>query len=126
MFNDAQAFSGFSTDNLAAAVQFYGQVLGLQIDQSLEAMGILSLKLASGGKVLVYQKENHVPATYTVLNFPVENLEEAVDELVAKGVVFERYEGFTQDGRGISRAEGQAVAWFKDPAGNILSVLETN
>ncbi len=124
MFKHSPAFSGFSTDDLAKTKEFYGQTLGLEIDTEQEEMGMIGLRLATGGKVMVYQKEGHVPATYTVLNFPVDDVEKTVDALVGRGIAFERYEGYGQDEKGISRRDCPAIAWFKDPAGNILAVLE--
>jgi predicted enzyme related to lactoylglutathione lyase len=122
MFKDSKAFSTFSADDIPRAKQFYGETLGLNVS---DEMGGLGLHLAGGGEVFVYPKDNHVPATFTVLNFPVDDIEEAVDRLTAAGVSFERYDGFDQDERGIARGgEGPTIAWFKDPAGNILSVLE--
>jgi catechol 2,3-dioxygenase-like lactoylglutathione lyase family enzyme len=122
MLKDSHAFSGFSVDDVAKARDFYGGKLGVTVS---EEMGGLRLRLGGGTSVFIYQKDNHEPATYTVLNFPVENLEDAVDRLTDAGVSFERYEGFEQDERGIARGNGQGpdIAWFKDPAGNILSVL---
>lgn len=120
MFRDSHAFSGFSTDDVPTAKAFYADVLGLDVD---EENGMLTLKLAGGGRVLVYPKPNHEPATFTVLNLPVDDVEAAVDALVAKGVTFERYEGMDQDGKGIMRGNGPDIAWFKDPAGNVLSVI---
>ena len=124
MFKNSLAFSGFSTNDLAAAKKFYGETLGLELEEDSADMPMLTLRLATGGKVLIYPKPNHVPATYTVLNFPVDSIDRAVDELLAKGIVFERYEGTAQDEKGISRGYGPSIAWFKDPAGNIISVLE--
>ena len=121
MLRDSHAFSGFSSNDLATARQFYADTLGLEVT---EENGILTLNLAGGGRVIVYPKPNHEPATFTVLNFPVEDIDAAVDRLVAAGVRFERYEGLEQDERGIARAFPPPIAWFKDPAGNILSVLE--
>lgn len=121
MFRNSHAFSGFSSNDIAKAKEFYGETLGVDV---AEENGMLSLRLAGGGRVLIYPKDNHEPATFTVLNFPVENINEAVDALTAAGVVFERYDGMGQDERGIARAEPPAIAWFKDPAGNILAVLE--
>jgi catechol 2,3-dioxygenase-like lactoylglutathione lyase family enzyme len=122
MLKDSHAFSGFSVDDVAKARDFYGGKLGVTVS---EEMGGLRLRLGGGTSVFIYQKDNHEPATYTVLNFPVETLEDAVDRLTDAGVSFERYEGFEQDERGIARGNGQGpdIAWFKDPAGNILSVL---
>ena len=124
MLKDSQAFSGFSVDDLEAARGFYGDTLGLDVTVFDESMGLLSLDLASGARVMVYAKPTHQPATFTVLNFPVADVEKAVDDLAARGVSFERYDGFDQDERGISRGPGPLIAWFTDPAGNILSVLE--
>jgi catechol 2,3-dioxygenase-like lactoylglutathione lyase family enzyme len=121
MLADSHAFSGFSSNDIAAAKAFYAGALGLEVE---EANGMLRLHLAGGGRVLVYPKPNHEPATYTVLNFPVKDVAAAVDQLVAAGVKFERYEGMDQDERGIMRGGGPLIAWFKDPAGNVLSVLE--
>ncbi|HMI09120.1 MAG TPA: VOC family protein [Candidatus Saccharimonadales bacterium] len=126
MFKDTPAFSGFSVNDLAAAKEFYGNVLGLNVEQEPAPMDMLTLHLATGGEVLIYPKEDHTPATYTVLNFPVEDTDKAVDDLVAKGVTFEKYEGMTDEkgiARGISQNMGPDIAWFKDPSGNILSVL---
>ena len=124
MLKDSQAFSGFSVDDLEAARAFYGETLGLDVTVFDESMGLLSLDLATGARVMVYAKPTHQPATFTVLNFPVADVEKAVDDLAAKGVSFERYDGFDQDERGISRGPGPLIAWFTDPAGNVLSVLE--
>jgi catechol 2,3-dioxygenase-like lactoylglutathione lyase family enzyme len=122
MFRNTHAFSGFSTNDIPKAKEFYASTLGIDVT---EENGMLTLHLAGGGSVLVYPKDNHEPATYTMLNLPVANIEEAVDRLVERRVTFERYgEGFGQDERGIARGEGPPIAWFKDPAGNILSVLE--
>jgi predicted enzyme related to lactoylglutathione lyase len=119
---DAKAFSSFSVDDIPRAKTFYAQTLGLEVT---EENGMLGLQLAGGGVVLVYPKvDGHVPATFTVLNFPVASIEDAVDALVAAGVTFERYDGMEQDERAIDRGEGPLIAWFKDPAGNILSVVE--
>jgi catechol 2,3-dioxygenase-like lactoylglutathione lyase family enzyme len=124
MFRDSHVFAGFSTNDIARAREFYGQTLGLNVS---EGMGALMLDLAGGGRVLIYPKDNHEPATFTVLNFPVADIDAAVDSLVSAGVSFERYEGMEQDERGIARGraagQGPDIAWFKDPAGNILSVL---
>ena len=122
MFKDAKAFSGFSVNDIQKAKEFYGQTLGLEIS---EAHGLLKLHLAGGTTVLIYPKPNHTPATFTILNFPVDNIEEAVDRLTKSGVRFERYEGdLKTDEKGVFRGGGPLIAWFKDPAGNILSVLE--
>ncbi len=127
MFKNSQAFSGFSVDDIDAAKKFYGETLGLPVEEQ-GGMG-LELTLGSGAKVFVYPKPNHQPATFTILNFPVEDVDAAVDELASKGMQFERYdEGMMKtDEKGIARPEspdqGPTIAWFKDPAGNILSVL---
>ena len=122
MFKESKAFSGFSSNDIPASKRFYGETLGLDVS---DEMGGLGLHLAGGGEVFVYPKDNHVPATFTVLNFPVADIEAAVDRLIEAGVTFERYEGFEQDEKGIARGEERpAIAWFKDPAGNILSVLQ--
>jgi predicted enzyme related to lactoylglutathione lyase len=123
MFRDSKAFSGFAVKDLDAAHTFYGEVLGLEVE--VQPMGILELRLASGASVMVYPKPDHVPATYTILNFPVPDVDAAVDRLTAAGVSMERYEGFDQDAKGIARdTEGPTIAWFTDPSGNILSVLD--
>ncbi len=121
MFTNTKAFSGFAVDDLPKARQFYGETLGLETS---EEYGLLTLHLAGGRDTLVYPKPDHTPATYTILNFPVDDIESAVDELSKRGVSFERYEGADQDERGIFRGEGPLIAWFKDPAGNVLSVLQ--
>jgi catechol 2,3-dioxygenase-like lactoylglutathione lyase family enzyme len=123
MFKDTKAFSSFSVDDLQRAKDFYGGKLGLDVSEQPEG---LALNLATGGKVFIYPKLNHTPASFTLLNFPVDDIERAVDQLGALGIVFERYEGSIQtDDKGIHRDDkGPTIAWFKDPAGNILSVLE--
>ena len=124
MFKDTKAFSGFSVDNLQKAKKFYGQTLGLEVSES---NGLLELHIAGGRNILIYPKANHTPATFTILNFPVDNLEQAIDDLTKRGVRFEIYnEGDVKtDEKGISlSSEGPKIAWFKDPAGNVLSVLE--
>jgi|SRR5919106_2500942 predicted enzyme related to lactoylglutathione lyase len=122
MLRDSKAFSGFSVDDIQKAKEFYGRTLGLGVSQ---AHGLLELQLAGGTKVLIYPKPNHAPATFTILNFRVDDIEEAVDKLTKSGVRFERYEGdLKTDKKGIFRGGGPLIAWFKDPAGNILSVLE--
>ena len=124
MFRDTEAFSGFSVNDISAAKKFCGETLGLKVS---EANGLLTLHIAGGRDIMAYPKENHAPATFTILNFPVEDIDRAVDELTERGVQFERYEGFDQDEKGIGRPEeghGPSIAWFTDPAGNILSVLQ--
>ena len=121
MFRDSHAFSGFSTNDIPATKAFYADKLGLEVT---EENGMLSLHLAGGGRVIIYPKEHHEPATFTVLNFPVTDIDSAVDTLTDAGIELERYEGSGQDERGVARAYPPPIAWFKDPAGNILSVLE--
>ena len=122
MIGTMPAFSGFSAGDIDAERAFYADVLGVPL---CEEMGGLSLQLAGGQRVFIYPKPNHEPATFTVLNFEVPDIDAAVDELTARGVAFERYEGMDQDARGVALDErGPAIAWFKDPAGNILSVLQ--
>ena len=124
MFENAKAFSGFAVDDIERAHQFYGGTLGLRTS---EDNGLLILHLAGGRDTLVYPKPDHTPATYTILNFPVDDIDTAIDELGERGVRFERYDGFEQDEKGISRdVGGPPIAWFRDPAGNILSVLENS
>jgi catechol 2,3-dioxygenase-like lactoylglutathione lyase family enzyme len=121
MFTNTKAFSGFAVDDLEKARSFYGDTLGLKTS---EQNGLLTLHLAGDRDTLVYPRPDHVPAEYTILNFPVDDVDAAVDGLVARGVRFERYDGFNQDEKGIFRAGGPLIAWFKDPAGNILSVIQ--
>ena len=121
MFTYTKAFSGFSVDDLEKAQAFYSQTLGLRTS---EQYGLMTLHLAEGRDTLVYPKADHTPATYTILNFQVDDIESAVDDLAGRGVVFERYPGMQQDERAINRGGGPYIAWFKDPAGNILSVLQ--
>jgi catechol 2,3-dioxygenase-like lactoylglutathione lyase family enzyme len=121
MFKDAKAFSGFAVDDVEQARAFYGDVLGLETS---EEHGMLTLHLAGDRPTLVYPSDSHTPASYTILNFPVDDIEAAVDELAARGVSFERYDGFDQDERAIMRGGGPLIAWFKDPAGNVLAVLQ--
>ena len=120
MLANSKAFSGFAVTDVDEAAKFYGETLGLQT--SVEN-GMLTLHLAGDRPTLVYPKPDHQPGNYTILNFPVDDVEATVDDLAARGVQFERYEGFDQDEKGIARdPRGPAIAWFKDPAGNILSV----
>ena len=123
MFKNTKAFSGFSVNDVQKAKEFYGQTLGLDVSESY---GLLTLHIAGGTNILMYPKENHTPATFTILNFPVNNIEQAVDDLTRHGVQFESYhEGdLVTDEKGIFRGGGPKIAWFKDPAGNLLSVLE--
>lgn len=122
MLAQSRAFSGFSVDDIPAARDFYGRVLGLEVS---EAHGLLTLHLAGGATVIVYPKPSHQPATFTVLNFPVDDVDATVDALTRRGVRMEHYDGplVWTDARGISRGT-PTIAWFKDPAGNILSVLK--
>jgi len=123
MLKESKAFSGFSVNDIQKAKDFYGRTLGLQVSES---HGLLTLQLAGGNKVIIYPKVNHAPATFTVLNFPVENVDESVDELAKRGVSFEIYDksDIKTDEKGIMRGNGPTIAWFKDPAGNVLSVIE--
>lgn len=126
MLNDSQAFSGFAVKDLDAAKKFYGETLGQDVRDG--PMGIMELHLAGGAAVMVYPKDDHVPATYTILNFPVDDVDAAVDELTAAGVKMEQYgrDDMPQDEKGIARdPDGPAIAWFTDPSGNIISVLTT-
>jgi catechol 2,3-dioxygenase-like lactoylglutathione lyase family enzyme len=121
MFSDTPAFSGFSVDDLDAARGFYRDTLGLQVGDNPAG---LTLQIAGGRPILVYPKPDHQPATYTILNFPVDDVEAAIDSLASRGVTVKRYPQLDQDERGIMRAGGPLIAWFADPAGNILSVLQ--
>lgn len=121
MFGDTKAFSGFSVDDIAAAKRFYGETLGLAVT---EEHGMLGLHLAGGTEILVYPKNDHRPATYTILNFPVDDIDQAVGRLTERGVEFQSYPGLETDERGVFRGGGPYIAWFKDPAGNVLSVLQ--
>jgi len=124
MFEQTQAFSGFSVDDVAAARRFYGETLGMRVT---EEHGMLTLHLGGTVPVLVYPKgDQHEPASFTVLNFPVDDVDAAVEALAARGVAFERYPQFAQDDNGVMRGNGPTIAWFKDPAGNVLSVLDAN
>jgi predicted enzyme related to lactoylglutathione lyase len=122
MFADTKAFNGFAVDDIEKARAFYGETLGLKVSD--EEMGVLGLHLAGGRDTMIYPKPDFTPATYTILNFVVDDIDRAVDELTARGVQMERYDGFDQDEKGIARGpEGPQIAWFTDPAGNILAVL---
>ena len=124
MLRNSKAFSGFSVNDTQKAKQFYGTTLGLEVKDA-DMPGLLTLHLGSGATVLIYPKPNHTPASFTILNFPVDDIEQAVDGLTQRGVRFEQYEGeIKTDKKGIFRGGGPLIAWFKDPAGNILSVLE--
>ena len=127
MFSPKAAFSGFSVNNLGQAKEFYTETLGLTVT---DGVGGTRIQLPGGSQAWMYPAKDHAPATYTMLDFVVDDIEEAVDELISRGVRFERYEGIPQDNRGILRGKekgmGPNIAWFKDPAGNILAVLETD
>jgi catechol 2,3-dioxygenase-like lactoylglutathione lyase family enzyme len=120
MLADSKAFSGFAVPDVGEARQFYGETLGLRVS---EEHGMLQLHLGGGRDVIVYPKPDHTPASYTILNFPVDDVEATVDALTERGVRFERYQGFDQDDKGIQRGGGPLIAWFKDPAGNVLSII---
>src|SRR6266702_7231707 len=123
MLRDSKAFSGFSAEDIPKAKKFYAETLGLDVTES---NGLLTLRLAGENNVLIYPKPNHIPATFTVLNFPVKDVDQAVDELTKRGVRFEIYDlpDIKTDKKGIMCGNGPTIAWFKDPAGNILSILE--
>jgi predicted enzyme related to lactoylglutathione lyase len=121
MFASTEAFSGFAVDDMEAARAFYEQKLGIRTSTDHE---IMTLHLAGDRPTIVYPKPGHVPAAYTILNFRVDDIDSAVDELTARGVALERYDGFEQDDRGIFRGGGPYIGWFKDPAGNVLAVLQ--
>jgi predicted enzyme related to lactoylglutathione lyase len=123
MFGNTKAFSGFAVDDIGKAKQFYSETLGLEVTEEND---LLTLHIAGDRPILVYPKPNHTPATFTILNFPVEDIESTVDQLAARGVDFERYEGtpIATDAKGIFRGGGPLIAWFTDPAGNVLSVVE--
>jgi len=123
MFDTTKAFSGFAVDDLDAANQFYGETLGIEV--RTEDMGILTLRLSGDRVIVIYPKPDFTPATYTILNFPVDDIDAAVDDLTCRGVELTRYDGFDHDGKGVVRDPGgPQIAWFTDPAGNILSVLQ--
>jgi predicted enzyme related to lactoylglutathione lyase len=125
MLRDSKAFSGFSSNDIGKAKEFYSRTLGLEVSES---NGLLTLHVGGGNNVLIYPKPNHTPATFTVLNFPVDDVDQAVDELIKRGVRFEIYNRpeIKTDKKGIMRGNGPTIAWFKDPAGNILSVIEAS
>jgi catechol 2,3-dioxygenase-like lactoylglutathione lyase family enzyme len=122
MLSDSKAFSGIGVDDLEAARRFYGETLGQRIEVLDEGNGLMTLHLAGERPTLIYQSPGMTPASYTVLNFPVDDVEAAVDHLAARGVEFERYEGSDQDEKGIAHGPGPDIAWFKDPSGNVISV----
>jgi len=121
VLENTKAFSGFSVDDVPQAKRFYSETLGLRVS---EEYGMLWLHIAGERDILVYPKPDHTPASFTILNFPVDDIDKAVDELAERGVLFERYDGFDMDEKGIFRGGGPYIAWFKDPAGNVLSVLQ--
>jgi predicted enzyme related to lactoylglutathione lyase len=121
MLNHARAFSGFAVDDIAAAKSFYSDTLGLEVTE--EEMGLLGLHLPQGPVVLIYPKPDHTPASFTILNFAVDDVDKTVDALTERGIQFLRYDGFDQDDKGIMRGNGPDIAWFTDPAGNELSEL---
>jgi catechol 2,3-dioxygenase-like lactoylglutathione lyase family enzyme len=121
MLADTKAYSGLAVDDMDKAREFYGSTLGLRTS---EEYGLMWLHLAGGRDTLVYQQSDPTPASYTILNFEVDDIDKAVDELAAKGVRFARFDNIEQDDKGIFREEGPYIAWFKDPAGNVLSVLQ--
>jgi catechol 2,3-dioxygenase-like lactoylglutathione lyase family enzyme len=121
MFTNTKAFGGFAVDDVPKAKKFYSETLGLRVS---EEYGMLWLHIAGEWDILVYPKSDHTPATFTILNFPVDDIDKAVDELAERGVRFERYEDSEQDEKGIHRGGGPLIAWFKDPAGNVLSVIQ--
>ena len=125
MLKDTKAFSGYSVNDLEAAKRFYGETLGIEISENAAGLG---LELAGGQRVFMYPKDDHEPATFTVLNFQAEDVEATVDALTERGVEFERYEGtpIETDEKGVFRGEGPLIAWFKDPAGNVISVIDAN
>lgn len=126
MFKNTKAFSGFSVTDITAAKAFYSDTLGIAVEQNHEMGDILTLHITGGGKIIVYPKPNHKPADFTILNFPVPDVAEAVKQLKAIGVKFESYDwpGFKTDDDNIFRGGGPLIAWFTDPAGNILSVIQ--
>jgi len=124
MLADSKAYSGFAVPDLAEARRFYADTLGLAVSEVDDQGGLFTLHLAGGRDVLVYGKPDHAPATYTILNFPVADVEATVDALIQRGLAFEQYDGIDQDDKGINRGQGPLIAWFRDPAGNILSIIE--
>jgi len=124
MFANTKATNGFAVDDVEAAKRFYSETLGLGTTDLSEEFGVISIQLAGGRDTLVYRKDDFAPATYTVLNFEVDDIDAAVDALIDRGVTMERYDGFDQDDKGIARGPGPSIAWFRDPAGNILAVLQ--
>ncbi|MEX0972158.1 MAG: VOC family protein [Solirubrobacterales bacterium] len=124
MLADTKAFSGFAVNDIDAAKRFYAETLGLEVSVLDEKHGLITIKVTGGDEIFVYAKPDHAPANFTLLNFEVGDIDATVDGLAARGVEFERYGGFDQDEKGIARGPGPMIAWFKDPAGNTLSVLQ--
>ncbi len=124
MLKQTEAFSGFAVDDIDAAKEFYGETLGLDVTE--EEMGFLTLNLAGDRPTMVYPKEDHAPANFTILNFRVDDIDAAVDGLSERGVQFERYDEFNQDEKGIMRDQGPTIAWFTDPAGNVIAVIQAD
>jgi predicted enzyme related to lactoylglutathione lyase len=124
MLTDSEAYSGFAVDDLEKAKEFYGETLGMRISELDAENGLLQMQINGSRDILVYLKPDHSPAPFTILNFPVDDVDATVETLSEKGVRFERYEGFDQDEKGVMRGRGPTIAWFTDPAGNILSVHE--
>lgn len=124
MFTNTKATSGFAVDDIEKAQEFYGETLGLKTTVLSEEFGVMSITTAGGRDTLIYAKPDFTPATYTILNFEVDDIDSAVDDLSASGIGLERYDGFDQDEKGVARGPGPHIAWFKDPAGNILAVLQ--
>jgi predicted enzyme related to lactoylglutathione lyase len=124
VFENTKAFGSFSVDDVQEAKKFYGETLGMKVSEENEPMSMLVLHIEGDRDVLGYAKPDHTPASFTILNFPVEDIEKAVDELAERGVRFERYDDSGQDEKGIYRGGGPLIAWFKDPAGNVLSVIQ--
>ncbi|HYC80564.1 MAG TPA: VOC family protein [Solirubrobacterales bacterium] len=122
MLENSKAYSGIGVRDVEEAQRFYGETLGLPVEVVEEEAGLLMLQLAGDRPTLLYRSPDMTPASYTVLNFPVDDVEAAVDQLAARGVSFERYEGFDQDEKGIAHGPGPEIAWFKDPSGNVISV----
>jgi predicted enzyme related to lactoylglutathione lyase len=126
MLGDAKAYNGFAVDDVERARRFYEETLGLRTTIVNEEFGLMTLHLADGRDTLVYAKPDFTPATYTILNFEVGDIDATVDQLTDRGVRFERYDGMEQDEKGIARGPGPNIAWFTDPAGNILSVIQSS
>lgn len=125
MFRNTHAYSGFSVNDVRKAKEFYGRTLEMEVSEVPEMDGLLELHVAGGARILIYPKPDHTPASFTILNFPVPDIEKTVDDMTRRGIRFERYDGeIKTDAKGIFRGGGPLIAWFKDPSGNILSVLQ--